>query len=102
MDGARACTSLCRAERSVLADAAREAANVRLAIACAQEAATFDDVIATMEFGDGAEAAPPELRLIDLRDRAFWSDATPEEIAPKIAALLAEGALQPPRRRRER
>jgi len=53
-----------------------------LIVACAQEAARFDDIADEVE-GDAA------LSTVDIRDRALWSDEG-EQATPKVAALLAE------------
>lgn len=84
------CSSLCRTEIGRVVAAAREAAadQAPLLIGCAQEEAAFEEAIETAELD-----APLDWRAVDLRDRAFWSDASAAQTAPKIAALLAEAAL---------
>ncbi len=88
------CSSLCRLETARVADAARAAAaaSAPLVIACAQETAVFEAILEeTLD-----EPASLDWRGVDLRDRGFWSDAKPRETAPKLAALLAEAALERP------
>ena len=75
-------SALCTAE----ADAAAAAVAEGAAIACRQEAAFFEEIAA-------AAGAPPPL-LIDIRDRAGWSDEA-GEAGPKQAALVAEALLPP-------
>ena len=72
-------TSLCRTEVGTVAKALAEGDVI---VACAQEAARFDDLIEEID-GSGA------LSTIDVRDRALWSDEG-AQAAPKVAALLAE------------
>lgn len=59
-------------------------------IACGQETALFEEMAADL----GVE--PPE--FLDLRDRAGWSDEG-DAAGPKMAALLADALLEPPRSR---
>lgn len=59
-----------------------------LVVACAQEAAVFDDL--------SAELDAPAPVCIDIRDRAGWSEEGTKAV-PKMAALLAEGMLEAPR-----
>ncbi len=56
-------------------------------VACAQEAALFDDL--------SAELGAPTPVCVDIRDRAGWSDEGAKAV-PKMAALLAEGMLEHP------
>jgi len=72
-------TSLCRTEIGTVAKALAAGDAI---IACAQEAARFDDLSEEVE-GAGA------LSTLDVRDRALWSDEG-AQAAPKLAALLAE------------
>jgi len=61
-------------------------------IACEQQAATFEAL------ADEVDVDPPH--LIDIRDRAGWSDDA--DAAPKMAALLALGTLpRPPAKTRD-
>lgn len=72
-------TSLCRTEIGVVADALAQG---DVLVACAQEGARFEEVAEEVE-GAGA------LSILDIRDRALWSDEG-GAAAPKVAALLAE------------
>ncbi len=74
-------TSLCRTEAGTVADALSRG---DLVVACAQEAVRFEEIA---EEVDGAGA----LSMVDVRDRALWSDEG-NAAAPKVAALLAEHA----------
>lgn len=77
-------TALCTTE---IESAAGFIANGEVAIACAQEAALFDTLAQEIE-------APAPL-CVDIRDRAGWRDDT-RDIAPKVAALLADARLETP------
>ncbi|WP_118135088.1 4Fe-4S binding protein [Oceanicella sp. SM1341] len=70
---------LCRSEQHVV-EAALEAGRP-VTLACGQEAPLFEDI-----------AAGRPLATTDIRDRAGWSDEG-AAAGPKMAALLAEGAL---------
>ena len=74
-------TSLCRTEMGTVAEALAQG---DLIVACAQEAARFDEIAEETET-DSA------LATVDVRDRALWSDEG-AQAAPKVAALLAEQA----------
>ena len=67
--------------------AAKAIATGEAIICCTQEARIFEDLAADLEVD-----SPP---LIDLRDRAGWSD-DPASKLPKMAALLAEASLPTP------
>ena len=84
-------TNLCRRESGVVADAL--SGGGRTIVACAQEAATFEDI--RDDVAEAAGGAAGDLRCVDIRDRAGWSDDGPSA-APKMAALLAEAALVAP------
>lgn len=76
-------SQLCRAQlgnyqRSVLSEGP-------VLVACTQEAPLFAEVAAE-------DNAPAELRFTNIRERAGWSDEA-AAATPKIAALLAEAAL---------
>lgn len=75
---------LCRAESAAFRRAA--ASGEKLLVACGQEAPLFAE-LARLE---GAE----EPLCVDIRDRAGWS-AEAGRAAPKMAALLAEAAVEP-------
>ncbi len=75
---------LCRAELDRLE--AATAAGEPLLVACEQEAALF---------AERAGEAAGNLRTLDIRARALWS-AEARAATPKLAALLAEAALEPP------
>jgi ferredoxin len=71
---------LCRAELGRIQAAAQDGGV--LTIGCTQEAALF------------AETLPEnELRFVNIRERALWSDEA-AAAGPKVAALLAEAALE--------
>lgn len=75
-------SQLCQAERGRVQAAAE--AGGPLLIACAQEAAALRELL--------PEEAADTARFVDIRDRAGWS-VEAAEAGPKIAALLAEAAL---------
>ena len=88
---------LCRAEIGAFQKAA--AAGGELIVACTQEAphfaAVFEDLIAEAEAA-GRPAPETRLGFTNIRERAGWSDEG-ARAGPKIAALLAEAVLEPPR-----
>lgn len=67
--------------------AVRAIASGEAIICCQQEARIFDEIA-----GELKQECPP---LVDLRDRAGWSD-DPRSKLPKMAALLAESSLDIP------
>ncbi|MEO1138524.1 MAG: 4Fe-4S binding protein [Pseudomonadota bacterium] len=69
-------------------DAAQAIASGEAILCCRQEQRLFQEV--------AADANAPDPALTDLRDRAGWSD-DPRPKLPKMAALLAEAALEIPR-----
>lgn len=77
---------LCRAELAALGEAA--ATGTPLLIGCTQEASRFTDVLA------GDESASPAT-YVNIREQAAWS-IEGAQATPKIAALLAEAALDVP------
>ena len=79
-------THLCRAQLDNFRAALRR--DAPLLVACTQEAPLFGEVAAEV----GAEA---DLRFVNIRERAGWSTDGAAAI-PKIAALLAEAALDLP------
>ncbi len=82
------CSGLCRAE-AAKAQAAFETGD-EVIVACAQEAAFFQDLAAEA----GAE---DRLLTLDIRDRAGWTDAANAgDPGPKQAALIAEALLERP------
>jgi ferredoxin len=88
--GAEGCSVnrlLCRDQVGRVAEAARTA-DGPLLIACTQEGAAFEEALEEA----GLEA---ELSLVNIRERAGWSDDA-KSATPKIAALLAEAALDAP------
>jgi ferredoxin len=85
-------TQLCGAQL----DAFRRAARGRepLVVACTQQAPLFLETLdALADEADGA--AVPAPTFADIRERAGWSEQA-REATPKIAALLAEAALERP------
>jgi len=75
------CSALCTAELGVAADAIRDGEAV---LCCTQEVRVFSELAADLD------AAMPE--LLDLRDRAGWTDDTAAPTA-KMAALIAAAAI---------
>ena len=82
---ARVNHQLCRAQLADLPAAAAEWERPPL-IACTQEQPRFIEALA--ETGGGA-------RFTNIRERALWSREAAQAL-PKVAALLAEAALEPP------
>jgi ferredoxin len=82
---AQPCHQLCRGQLDVLRKALEDGAP--LLVACQQEAATFTE--------EAAAVAGADLRLVDIRDRAGWSGEAAAAL-PKMAALLAEAAVEVP------
>ena len=84
------CNYLCRADAatfvSQLQDTHKDGG--QLLVACEQEAATFEELALD---GD----LEPDFTVVDIRDRAGWSDEG-DQTGPKMSALLAEATLQPP------
>ncbi|MGQ9365694.1 4Fe-4S binding protein [Azospirillum sp. ST 5-10] len=80
-------TQLCRAELDRFEARARTAGEPLL-VACTQEAPLFTEVA-------GADEAGRALGFVNIRERAGWSDEAGAAL-PKIAALLAEAALDVP------
>jgi ferredoxin len=78
--------ALCRAQIAEVEKAGREAAP--LLVACTQEAPLFLETLAD-------RPADHEVRFVNIRERAGWS-AEGAKAMPKIAALLAEAALDIP------
>ena len=74
---------LCRAQLEEFERAAEGGSP--LVVACTQEAPLFQETL------DGMDSAPPA-RFANIREHAGWS-ADGKKAAPKIAALLAEAAL---------
>jgi ferredoxin len=79
-------TELCRAQIAAFEQAL--ATGDRVHVACTQEAPLFREVAAEKATGE------PDLTFTNIRERAGWCDARPAA-TPKMAALLAEGALSP-------
>ncbi len=78
-------THLCGRQAGRVAEALKAGGPVT--VACEQERATFEAL------AEDLEVDPPA--LVDLRDRAGWSD-DPRDVSPKQAALLADAALEAP------
>lgn len=78
---------LCRAELSRFDEVAP---GERLVVACTQEGAIFQEALEERS----AEGHAADLALVNIRERAGWSKEA-HLAGPKIAALLAEAALQP-------
>ena len=80
------CTQLCRAQLDQFKTAA--AAGGPLVVGCTQESPLFEET--------RAEFAPDtEVRYVNIRERAGWSEAGPAAL-PKMAALLAEATVEIP------
>jgi ferredoxin len=79
-------TQLCRAQLDRFRKAAAEGSP--LIVGCTQEAPLFEETRA--EFAPETAA-----RYVNIRERAGWSEEGPEAL-PKIAALLAEAAVDVP------
>ncbi len=75
--------ALCTTESAAAAEAVAQGA----VIACQQERICFEEL--------AADAGVPPPRLVDLRDRAGWSDEA-RRAGPKQAALLADALLPAP------
>jgi len=80
-------THLCRAQIENFRGAAKPGA--RLLVACTQEAPLF---LETADGLDGASDNPADIQFTNIRERAGWSKEA-AKAAPKIAALLAEAAM---------
>ncbi len=77
------CHQLCRAQIETFRRALEPGG--RVIVACEQEAPLFQEVAEECGAGD-------DLRFVDIRDRAGWSEQG-TRANPKMAALLAEAAL---------
>ncbi|SLN20567.1 NADH-plastoquinone oxidoreductase subunit [Roseovarius albus] len=77
-------SDLCTTQTNVTAEAIASGDAI---ICCQQEARIFDEIAGELD-----QECPP---LVDLRDRAGWSD-DPRSKLPKMAALLAEATLDIP------
>jgi ferredoxin len=92
-DACHVAQHLCRRELSLFKAAVR--AGAPLTVACTQEAPLFRETLADIE-GD-----PPDIRFINIREHAGWSEAgratTPSrDLTAKMAALLAEACVDIP------
>lgn len=88
--GAESCSVsrlLCRDQVGRVAEAAR-VSDGELLIACTQEGAAFEEALEEADLDTG-------LSLVNIRERAGWSEES-QSATPKIAALLAEAALDAP------
>lgn len=87
-------TQLCRAQLDNFQHAlGKEAA---LLVGCTQEAPLFSEIAAEARAAEGDEAGEgPALAFVNIRERAGWSDEA-AQATPKIAALLAEAAVEVP------
>ena len=83
-------TQLCRAQLDNFQRALGE--EEALLVACTQEAPLFGEIAAE---DDAAESGTASLSFVNIRERAGWSDEA-AQATPKIAALLAEGAVEVP------
>ena len=86
MRAGRVSTALCRAQ--IGAFEAASAGEQPLLVACTQEAPLFTEARAAL----GRDV---DLHFTNIRERAGWSEGRPTAL-PKIAALLAEAALDIP------
>ena len=87
-DGITLHKNLCRSQLGAFQQAVAGAAEAPLVVACTQEAPLFDET---------REERNPEARVsyTNIRERAGWSEEG-DKALPKIAALLAEAALEVP------
>jgi ferredoxin len=85
-DAERVHTQLCRAQLASFKDAL--GAGRPVLVGCTQEAPLFEETRSEA----GAETA---VGYVNIRERAGWSEEGPQAL-PKIAALLAEAALEMP------
>ncbi len=83
---AKISNQLCRAEIDTFRQALSD--GQPLIVACTQEAPIFEEARNESE-------APPQVTFTNIRERAGWSEAGKAAL-PKIAALLAEAALEVP------
>ncbi|MCP5366155.1 MAG: 4Fe-4S dicluster domain-containing protein [Hyphomicrobiales bacterium] len=93
-----AATHLCRSQIEEFERLAGKAgtAGGALVVACTQEAPLFLETLEEMEeAGGAAPEVAPEVAFVNIRERAGWS-AEAARATPKIAALLAEAALDVP------
>lgn len=81
LDIRQPCSALCTTQLQLASDALTEGDAI---LCCAQESRSFEALAEEL----GVPAAP----MLDLRDRAGWSD-DPASKTPKMAALIAEGML---------
>jgi ferredoxin len=84
---------LCRRELSIFNAAAREGGP--LLVTCTQEEPLFRETLAA------TEGEPTDIRFVNIRERAGWSEAgsakqAPRDLTAKIAALLAEATIDIP------
>ncbi len=87
-DGITLHKNLCRSQLGAFQQAVAGAAEAPLVVACTQEAPLFEET---------REERNPEARVsyTNIRERAGWSEEG-DKALPKIAALLAEAALEVP------
>lgn len=87
-DGIKLHHNLCRSQLALFHEAVAGAAETPVVVACTQEAPLFDET---------REARNPQARVAytNIRERAGWSEQG-DQATPKIAALLAEAALEVP------
>ena len=97
-DGDQVNTQLCRVQIDNLRAAG--IGDQDLLIACTQEAPLFEETLAALvDEGGGEEDASEEddgafhARYVNIRERAGWSKEA-DKAGPKIAALLAEAAVE--------
>ncbi len=98
-DNGRVAEHLCRRELPKFHDAAQQAIHdgSALLVACTQEAPLFRETLDELVAEAGAEA--PDIRFVNIRERAGWSDAgrrPNRDVTAKMAALIAEASLDIP------
>ena len=98
-DSCRVSEHLCRRELPQFNDAARQSMQdgSALLVACTQEAPLFRETLDDLANEAGGEA--PDIRFVNIRERAGWSDAGRQpnrDVNAKMAALLAEAGLDIP------
>lgn len=83
-DGLTVASSLCRAQIGMFEEATSDG---QVLVACTQEAPMF------LETNDDLGDKAAELRFVNIREKAGWSQAKGASLTAKMAALLAEAAM---------
>jgi len=98
-DSCRVAEHLCRRELPQFQDTARQSMQdgSALLVACTQEAPLFRETLDDLVNEAGGEA--PDIRFVNIREHAGWSDAGRQpnrDVTAKMAALIAEAGLDIP------